>query len=195
MVLDGPAAGAEGLVFGKHGGVLVSFAPAALRRMAPGERVAVEARGVGLAIADEPDIAFHSCSPELAERLLGGRDGEERIVIPVVAELPPEAAGAGIGMTPLQYNLDLQLAAPSIARAAAALRFGDVVALHGQDHRFGRQPRRGWTSVGVIAHGQSVGGGHGLGLVTLLSGPAARFALVRAASARLPRLLPKGSST
>jgi hypothetical protein len=39
--------------------------------------------------------------------------------------------------------------------------------------------------VGVIAHGHSVGGGHGLGMVSLISGPAARFSLDESQSASL----------
>jgi hypothetical protein len=73
--------------------------------------------------------------------------------------------------------------------AAAGLRFGDVVAVLDQDHRYGRQVREGWLVVGVIAHGHSVGGGHGLGMVSLVSGPAARFSLAESKAASLTTLV------
>ena len=87
------------------------------------------------------------------------------------------------------FNIDLQVDQPPVDALAAGLRFGDVVALRDHDHRWGRQVRSDWVAVGMIAHGHSVGGGHGLGMITLLSGPADRFALERSAEATLSRLL------
>src|SRR5262249_51654007 len=137
----------------------------------------IEACGVGLAIEGEPDIVMHSCSPGLLERLIAGRDEAGRLVLPVVAQLPAEAAAAGIGMSPRRFNIDLQIDQPPVAELARDLRFGDVVALLDQDHRFGRRFNRGWVAIGVIAHGTSGAGGHGYGMATLLSGPAARLSL------------------
>ncbi len=47
-VLDGPAAGAAGMVFGKHGAVLATFAPDVVDRLAPGDGIAIAAQGIGL---------------------------------------------------------------------------------------------------------------------------------------------------
>jgi Domain of unknown function (DUF4438), N-terminal/Domain of unknown function (DUF4438), C-terminal len=187
-VLDGPAAGAAGIVYGKHGGVLTSFAPAQLEKIAPGERVAVEAVGVGLEVEDEPDLAVHSCAPELLAKLLSGRDADGRIRVPVVTVLPAEAAAAGIGMAVERFNMDLQDDQPGIVERARSLRFGDLVGIEDHDHRYGRQYRRGWLTVGIIAHGRSIAGGHGFGFTTLLTAPAGRLALVRSDAARLDRL-------
>lgn len=63
---------------------------------------------------------------------------------------------------------------PPVAALAADLRFGDVIAIADQDHRYLRAPRAGWVAIGVVCHGRSVGGGHGFGMVTLLSGPMER---------------------
>jgi hypothetical protein len=65
-------------------------------------------------------------------------------------------------------------------------RLGDVVAMHDQDHRFGRGYRAGTLAIGVVAHG-GYGGipGHGMGVATILSGPGERFELERSASANL----------
>jgi hypothetical protein len=187
-MLDGPAAGASGIVYGKHGGVLATFEPSQLEKIAPGERVAIEAVGVGLEVEDEPEVAVHSCAPELLTKLLRERDGAGRIRVPVVAVLPTEAAAAGIGMAVDRFNMDLQDDQPGIVEGAQGLRFGDLVGLEDHDHRYGRQYRRGWLAVGIIAHGRSLGGGHGFGFTTLLSGPAGRLTLVRSDGARLERL-------
>jgi hypothetical protein len=188
IVVDGPAAGDLGRVIGKHGGVLVAFPPVTLRRLAPGERVAINARGVGLGITGEPDVVFHSCDPDLATRLLEpAEDGRMRVRVRAV--MPPEAAGAGMGMLARQFNLDLQVSEGEPARIARDLHFGDIVAVLDQDHRFLRGPREGWLALGVIAHGQSIGGGHGLGLVTLVTGPSDRFILDQSPDASLASLL------
>jgi hypothetical protein len=177
QVIDGPAAGGVGTVVGKHASTMVSFSPDVLAALAPGERITIDAVGVGLRIEHEPDIVFHSCSPVLLPLLAPSRLGDGRVVVKVARVLPPEAAAAGIGMAAHSANLDLQVDQLAGAAAAADLRFGDLVALEGHDHRLGRQPRDGWLAVGAICHGRSVGGGHGLGLVTLLSAPADRLGI------------------
>jgi hypothetical protein len=176
-VMSGPATGARGIVVGKHGAVLVAFRPADLARMGPGDAVLIEGLGVGLAIDDEPTVVLHSCSPELLEALVVGRTADGRLHIPVAATLPAEAAAAGTGMDVARFNIDLEVSWPPVASIAAKLRFGDVIAVLDHDHRHGRQVCEGCLVVGVIAHGHSVGGGHGLGMVSLLSGPADRIAL------------------
>jgi hypothetical protein len=186
---DGPAAGARGVVVGKHGHVLVQLAAADLARVAPGEWAAVEAEGVGLRIEGEPDIVTNSCSAPLLERLIAGYDADGRLRVPVVVTLPAEAAAAGLGMAAQRFNIDVQIDQPPIAALAADLRFGDVVALLDQDHRYARRYRPGWVAIGVICHGASAGGGHGFGMITLLSAPTDRLALTNSIEARLGRLL------
>lgn len=188
-VASGPAAGAEGVVVGKHGATLVAFGPAALALMGPGDAVVIDSLGAGLAIEGDRETALHSCSPELLERLVHGRTAGGRLRVRVAATLPAEAAGAGLGMDVARFNIDLQIDQPPVAEEAVGLRFGDIVAVLDQDHRYGRQVRAGWLVVGVIAHGHSVGGGHGLGMVSVLSGPTEHFALEHSTSATLLRYL------
>jgi hypothetical protein len=188
-MVDGPAAGAEGVVFGKHGAVLAMFAGADLARIAPGEWAVIVAQGVGLAVEGEPDFVCHSCSPQLLERLLNGRDSEGRLRVLIRRVLPAETAAAGIGMPVWRYNMDLHVDQEPFAELTCDLRFGDVVAVQDQDHRFGRQYRKGWLCVGVIAHGVSVAGGHGFGFMTLLTAPSDRIVLEEADDAALGRLL------
>jgi hypothetical protein len=188
-MLDGPAAGAKGLVFGKHGPVLAMFSPADTAKMAPGEWAVIEAQGVGLACEMAPDLNCHSCSPQLLTKL-AAVTAEGRLKMDVAAILPSIAAAAGIGMPASMFNMDLNSASPPVAALARDLRFGDIVAVRDQDHRYGRRHRLGWTMIGVISHGETVGGGHGFGLMTLLTAPSDRFELTQNSTANLARLLP-----
>ena len=188
-MVDGPAAGAEGVVFGKHGAVLAMFAGADLARIAPSEWAVIVAQGVGLAVEGEPDFVCHSCSPRLLERLLVGRDARDRLRVLIRRVLPAETAAAGIGMPVWRFNMDLHVDQGPLAELTGDLRFGDIVAVQDQDHRFGRQYRKGWLCVGVIAHGVSIAGGHGFGFMTLLTAPSDRIVLEQTDDAALGRLL------
>lgn len=188
IMVDGPAAGARGIVYGKHGAVLAMFAPADLARIAPGEWATLDACGVGLAIEGEPGVTFHSTSPDLVGSM-ASRAPDGRIRLAVAATLPPVAAAAGIGMPAAMFNMDLNSAVEPVASLARDLRFGDCVAVLDQDHRHGRRHRPGWVMVGVISHGITLAGGHGFGLMTLVTGPADRFDLVTDPSANVARHL------
>ena len=186
-VVSGPAAGAEGVVVGKHAFVLVDFSRAALDLLAPGDRLVVRAWGQGLRLVGLPDVALRSCSPELLRALVRPGAGG-RLEIDVVGEIPAYLMGAGLGMSSEWANCDVMLTrAETVERLGFGdLRLGDVVAMLDQDHRFGRGYRAGRVAVGVVAHGGAGGiPGHGVGVVTLLSGPAERFALRRAERANL----------
>ena len=187
-VIDGPSSGAKGIVYGKHGAVLAMFAPEALARLAPGDSVAIEACGVGLTVSNMLDIRFHSCSPSLLQAMASSAG--DHLEIEVSAILPSIAAAAGIGMPASMFNMDLHSWSPPILEQARDLRFGDLVAVQDQDHRFGRQHRPGWTMVGIVSHGTATAGGHGLGLMTLLTGPTSCFSFTVGQRGRLDRLLP-----
>ena len=186
-VLDGAAAGARGLVFGKHGAVLAMFAPDVVMLIASGDAVAVDAQGIGLADDDFPDLTCHSCSPALFAALAQKAGG--RLRINVAAILPSVAAAAGIGMPAAMFNMDLHTSSPPVADMAKNLRFGDIVAVMDQDHRFGRQHRKGWAMVGIVSHGTATAGGHGLGLMTLLTAPAECFEFQMSDKAQIANLL------
>jgi hypothetical protein len=188
-VLSGTAVGARGIVFGKHGAVLAMFAPETLAQLAPGDGVGIDACGLGLADEALPDVTFHSCSPALFAAM-AEKSGDYRLHIPVAAVLPSLAAAAGIGMPAAMFNMDMNTSCSPIAEMAQGLRFGDLVAVMDQDHRFGRQHRKGWAMVGIVSHGAAVGGGHGLGLTTLLTAPAERLRFTISDQAQLACLLP-----
>jgi hypothetical protein len=64
-----------------------------------------------------------------------------------------------------------------------------VVALTGQDHRFGRGYREGWTTIGVISTGSCLLFGHGPGPSTIMTGPSSAFRLAADRDSNLASLL------
>jgi len=185
-VVSGAAAGAGGVAVGKHAFVLVDFPQEALDQLAPGDRLLVRACAQGLALLDFPDIALRSCGPELLRALPLG--GESRLRVEVANEIPAYLMGAGLGMSSEWANCDVMLTRAETVEQLGfeELRLGDVVAMHDQDHRFGRGFRRGFCAIGVVAHGgHGAIPGHGVGVVTIMSGPADRFEFVRVERANI----------
>jgi hypothetical protein len=188
VVRSGPAAGAVGCVTGKHAFVLVDYPRDALELLAPGDRLLVRAVGQGLRFLDHPDVAARSCSPRLLEQLGIGDDGEGRIRVEIAAEIPSYLMGAGLGMSSEWANCDVMFTRSEVVERLrfGNVRLGDVVAMHDQDHRYGRGFRRGHCAIGVVAHGgHGAIPGHGMGVATILSGPGERFELVRVDRANL----------
>jgi len=186
-VLTGPAAGARGRVTGKHAFVLVDFPRDALEVLAPGDRLLVRAVGQGLRLLDFPDVAARSCSPALLTGMNATAvDGKLRVEI--AAEIPAYLMGAGLGMSSEWANCDVMFTRREVIQRLGfeRARLGDVVAMHDQDHRYGRGYRAGMLAIGVVAHG-GYGGipGHGMGVATIFSGPGERFELVRSDDANL----------
>jgi hypothetical protein len=189
-VLDGPAAGQVGTVTGKHAFVLIDFSLEALELLAPGDRLLVRSLGQGLQLLDHPEVATRSCSPALARALLSDAGG--KLQVPVAGEIPAYLMGAGLGMSSEWANCDVMLTSrETIERHGfEGLRMGDVVVMTDQDHRFGRGYRKGFSAIGVVAHGGHAGvPGHGMGVATVLSGPSDQIETVRSDRANLVELL------
>lgn len=189
FVATGSARGGRGVVIGKHGVTIVAFAPPVLAQLAPGDQIAIDARGVGLAIEGIPDVHLHSTSSDFLPTF-AWRAGD-RVAVRVVAELASEYGAAGMGFEASWANLDLETHDEhlTVAGHLDQFRFGDLVLLHGHDHRYVRCHDRNWSTVGVIAHGASVAGGHGLGFSTLLSAPRPLLVAHHDADANLVNLL------
>ena len=187
-VLTGPAAGAEGRVTGKHAFVLVDFPQDALDALAPGDALLVRAIGQGLRFLDFEDVAPRSCSPALVDGMGLEVTGDGRLRVAVAAEIPAFMMGAGLGMSSEWANCDVMFTRREVIERLGfeRVRLGDVVAMHDQDHRYGRGFREGMLAIGVVAHG-GYGGipGHGMGVATILSGPRERFELVQSDEANL----------
>jgi Domain of unknown function (DUF4438) len=191
LVTSGPCAGAAGVVCGKHAYVLIDFAQSVLDQLAPGDRMLVRACGQGLQLVDFPEITLRSCGPELLKALPLAVESDCVLAVPIAAELPAYLMGAGIGMSSEWANCDVMLTRPEIIEkhGLGGLRIGDLVAMRDQDHRFGRGFKSGWLAIGVVAHGIGVIAGHGTGVLTIMSGPRASFALRPDPQANIRRFL------
>jgi hypothetical protein len=175
-VVNGAACGATGVVIGKSGRfaehVICDFAPDALDKMAPGDRIQIQAYGVGLKLLDFPEIHFKSCSPELLEAINPDVSSDHRLVVPVRGIAPSTLAGAGAGLGSENGALNLQTSDPELLARSGLddLRFGDIVAVTDWDSRYGHGFLRGSTAVGVVCQGASFRSGYGPGIAVILSG-------------------------
>jgi hypothetical protein len=200
VVRSGPAAGAVGVVTGKHEQfdtfqhVLVDFPQPVIELLVPGDKVAIASVGVGLQIPELPSVTFHSLGPQLWERwavaMVGGR-----LEVPVVVTLPPQLVGIGSGRVSAATSLALQLPDRQTARDVGAddLRIGDIVAVRDWDGRYATGYRRGSLLVGVIVHGASRLPGHGPSITILASARDGAIVPAHDPAANLARLLMAGT--
>lgn len=177
-VATGPAAGAIGMVTGKHGGVnhvLVDFDTKILYRMNIGDKIQIYACGLGLRLPDFPRVEVTNCAPGLMRRWAPRpRDGV--LEVRVTHVLPAAIIGSGLGKNNVwRGDFDIQLFDPPTRRRhrLETLRFGDLVAVMDSDARFGAVWRGGRVTIGVVVHSDSTTAGHGPGVTPLLTGPAA----------------------
>jgi hypothetical protein len=175
-VRTGGAAGAKGAVIGKRGEggrVIVTFRPADLARLRPGDQVSVRACGQGYRPAWLPgSVAVMNAGPDLLATLPVSLAGDQAVSVGVRTVLPARLAGNGLGRPAASWDLDLQLS----SGAGEDLRLGDLVAIDDIDARYNMGYRSGWVSVGIVVHGSSPLPGHGPGMMPILTGP--RSALV-----------------
>jgi hypothetical protein len=172
VVRSGDAAGVEGVVVGKHEvfmgakHVLVHVDDGALERVVPGDSVLVRANGRGMRVADAPEIACHSLSPDLWRAWAPERRGGT-VAVRVTRVLPPEVMGMGSGRVSAVTSVALQRGADDLD----GLRLGDLVAVSDWDATYYTGYREGALTVGVVACGDSPVLGNGPGLTLLLSAP------------------------
>jgi hypothetical protein len=174
VVRSGEAAGAEGVVVGKHEvfmgakHVLVHLDDGALERVVPGDSLLVRANGRGLRVEDLPEIACHSLSPDLwrawAPELRG-----ELLAVRVTRVLAPEVMGTGSGRIGAATSVALQAGADA---GLEGLRLGDLVAVRDWDATYYTGYRDGALTIAVVASGDSPILGNGPGVTLLLSSPA-----------------------
>jgi len=189
-VRTGAAAGAAGIVTGKHEAfhaykhVLVHLDADALEQLVPGDRLLVHACGRGMRIEDRPEIACHSLGPELWEAWAA--TGERLRVTRVLA---PEVVGMGSGRVSGATSVALQTGADV---ALDGLRIGDLVAVRDWDATYITGYHEDRVTVGVVSTGDSPVLGNGPATTILLSGPAAAFDFEVDAGANLADLLDLG---
>lgn len=177
-VMSGAASGATGTVIGKSGRfaehVICDFGSADLERMAPGDKIQIQAYGTGLKLQDFPLVDFKSCSPELLEAIGPDSNGDGSLVVPVRGVAPSVLAGAGAGLSSENGAINLQTSDPALLKACGLddLRFGDLVAITDWDSRYGNGYLRGSTVIGVVCQGGSIRSGYGPGLAVIMTGRA-----------------------
>lgn len=194
-VVNGAASGATGVVTGKSGRfaehVICHFDDAALEKMAPGDKVQVQAHGVGMQLAEFPDIQFKSCSPALLEALNPDVSSDGKLVVPVKGVVPSVLAGAGAGLGSENGALNLQTSDPQRFAEAGLddLRFGDLVAVADWDSRYGHGYLRGAMAIGVVCQGGSFRSGYGPGIAVIMTSKAPVIEPVVTAGANLKTLM------
>jgi hypothetical protein len=192
VVRSGDAAGAAGVVTGKHEAfmgykhVLVHLDGDALEQVVPGDTFVVRAHGRGMRVEGLPQIACHSLSPELWRAWSPLVDGG-RLAVRVTRVLPPEVMGMGTGRVSAVTSVALQRGVPG--GELDGLRLGDLVAVRDWDATYYTGYREGALTVGVVASGDSPILGNGPGMTLLLSAPDGSLAPDRDADANLARLL------
>jgi hypothetical protein len=194
-VMSGGAAGVTGTVIGKSGRfaehVICHFAAADLEQMAPGDKIQVQAYGVGLKLADFPDVELKSCSPDFLEALNPDVSADGKLVVPVKGVAPSVLAGAGAGLGSENGALNLQTSDPERFAEAGLddLRFGDIVAVTDWDSRYGHGYRRGSVIVGVVCQGGSFRSGYGPGIAVIMTSRNGQIEPVVTAGANLAELM------
>ena len=190
VVRTGAAAGADGVVVGKHEAfqaykhVLVDFAADVLARLAPGDRIVVEAEGRGLQLPDLPRVACHSLSPRLWQRWAPeATPGGLRVRVTRV--LPPEVVGMGSGRVSAATSIALQAGFAELD----GLRIGDLVAIREWDATYVTGYHEEFLAIAAVVTGDSPLLGNGPAATILLSGPAAQIEPVLAEDANLATLL------
>ncbi len=176
-VLDGACKHKKGLVTGKHGGVnhvLIDFPVKVMRALRIGDKIQINAYGIGLRLLDHPHITVWNCDPRLLSKW-GVQSRPPRLLVPVAHMIPAGLMGSGLGRNnALRGDYDIQLSNPEINRRLKldTLRFGDFVALIDADSRYGRSFQKGFITIGIVVHSDSTVSGHGPGVVTLFSADA-----------------------
>jgi hypothetical protein len=172
VVRSGDAAGAEGVVVGKHEvfmgskHVLVHLDEQALEQVVPGDRLLVRAHGRGMRVEGLTQIACHSLGPELWNAWAPEvRDG--RLALRVTRTLPPEVVGMGSGRVSAVTSIALQR--DGAGESLEGLRLGDLVAIQDWDATYYTGYREGALTVGVVVCGDSPVLGNGPGVTLLVS--------------------------
>jgi hypothetical protein len=174
IVVSGDAKGAEGIVTGKHGGiehVLVDFESEVLEKLVLGDKILIKAYGVGLKLADFPEIKVMNMDPKFLEALnVDFKD--DKLEVPVTHIVPSAIMGSGLGSNQAYSgDYDIQLFDESVIEQyeLKSLRLGDIVAIIDADNSFGRIYRQGAVTVGIVVHTNCVTAGHGPGVTTLIT--------------------------
>lgn len=173
-IMSGKAAGCQGYVTGKHGGIehiMIDFEPEITEQLQINDQIQIRAYGQGLRLLDYPSITCMNLDPDLLERM-NIIEHENYIQVPVSHILPAHLMGSGLGSSTLlncDYDIMTKDKHSFQTYHLETLRFGDIVAIenHRTDH--GAEYAEGAITIGVIVHSDSFTAGHGPGVTVLLS--------------------------
>lgn len=174
-VISGAAKGSLGTVIGHHGGVehlMLDFPDEVLDQLTCDDKFLVRGYGQGLKFIDHPEVFIYNLAPDLLEAW-GLKELEDgRIEVPVNVIIPGHAMGSGIGalsVTTGDYDILCQDEETVREYGLDKLRFGDFVAVLNHDNRYGRTYRKDAITIGMVIHSDSPLGGHGPGMMTIMT--------------------------
>jgi len=173
-VLSGTAKGKKGVVTGHHGGVehvLIDFPDDVLEKLSYDDKIMIRGVGQGLKLLDFPEITVFGMAPALLKKLPIRVKGRS-LAVPVVATVPAELMGSGLGHNDsFKGDYDIQTSDPSVIKKynLENLRFGDFVAIIDHEATYGWSYKKGAVSIAVVVHGNSFLAGHGPGVQTILT--------------------------
>ena len=173
-ILSGNAKGKKGTVTGHHGGVehvLIDFPQAVLDKLSYDDKILIRGVGQGLKLIDYPEITVTGLDPKLLKKL-PIRSAKKSLQVPVVAMVPAELMGSGLGHNDsFKGDYDIQTSDPSVLKKyrLEALRFGDFVAIIDHESTYGWSYKKGAVSIAVVVHGNSFLAGHGPGVQTVMT--------------------------
>lgn len=183
-VVTGDAKGAEGIIVGKtyffpgsSQRLVVHLSDDVLPRLAIGDKIEVEAIGVGLSIEGFRDVRTLSLSPKLLDAMDLKSDGSS-LAVPVALEIPGKMMGVGVGGGPAEAgSWEIQSCSHELNKELELdrLRFGDIVAVKDVDSDWGRGVYEGGIVIGVVSHGASELGGCGPGIAVVFSSKKGRI--------------------
>ncbi len=171
-VTSGDAKRAKGVVTGSHGGaehVLIDFSDRDLDKLVVGDKIQIRSYGLGLKIKNFDDIKLSNVDPKFIKKV-NPKINNEKLEFPVVAEIPPQMMGSGLGAdTAESGDYDITLLDDTLSRKYGLdhLRFGDIVAIKDTDSSFGYYHKKGAVTVGVIVHSDCIISGHGPGVMVI----------------------------
>jgi len=197
-VISGAAKGAEGTVIGHHGGVehlMLDFPDAVLDQLTCDDKFLIKGYGQGLKLVDHPDVHIYNIDPDLFDMWGLKELDDSHIEVPVNVIIPGHAMGSGIGalsVTTGDYDILCHDEETVKEHGLDRLRFGDFVAVLDHDNRYGRTYRKGSITIGMVIHSDSPLGGHGPGMMTIMSATDSKLVPVVAENANIGSLLKIG---
>ncbi|MBF0281449.1 MAG: DUF4438 domain-containing protein [Zetaproteobacteria bacterium] len=174
-IISGEAKGAVGRVIGHHGGVehlMLDFDDQTLEKLTYDDKFLVKAQGQGIKFIDHPEVFIYNIDPDLLQRWGLSEREDGKIEVPVHVIVPAHAMGSGIGalsMTTGDYDILCHDDETIKEYGLDKLRFGDFVAVIDHDNCYGRTYRKNAITIGMVIHSDSPLGGHGPGMMTIMS--------------------------